>query len=92
MLYLIEGIPACAQLRMKVCRASMSWSRSGLWANIMAGCFSVSMKLDARNGGAVQSIVMSYLPAISIMRLSSSVVAYRRSPSICGYPQMFFTP
>ena len=30
MLYLMEGMPACAQLRMKICNCSMSRSRSGL--------------------------------------------------------------
>ena len=75
MLYLMEGMPACAQLRMKICNCSMSRSRSGLWASMMAGCFSWSIKLDSRKGGAVQSMLMPYLAAISIMRLSSSTVA-----------------
>ena len=29
----------------------------------MAGCFSWSMKLDARNGGAMQSMLMPYFAA-----------------------------
>ena len=37
MLYLMEGIPAVAQLRMRVCSASMSRSRSGLFASMIAG-------------------------------------------------------
>ena len=40
MLYLMDGMPACAQLRMRIWTASMSRSRSGLWASMMAGCFS----------------------------------------------------
>ena len=75
MLYLIDGMPTCAQFLINVCKASISRSRSGLWASMIAGCFSRSMKLDSRNGGAVQSMLMLYLPARSIMRLSSSTVA-----------------
>jgi hypothetical protein len=35
----------------------------------------LSMKLDDRNGGAMQSTLMPYFAAMSIMRLSSSTVA-----------------
>ena len=84
MLYLMDGMPAAAQFLIMVCSASISRSRSGLCASMMAGCFSRSMWLDARNGGAMQSMLMPYLPAMSTMRLSSSTVAYRRSPSISG--------
>src|SRR5579863_4959906 len=51
MLYLMLGIPAREQLRMNVCSCSISRSRSGLCASIMAGCFSASIQLDSRNGG-----------------------------------------
>ena len=61
MLYLIDGMPAAAQLRIRVCIDSMSRSRSGLCASMMAGCFSRSMWLDARNGGARQSMLMPFL-------------------------------
>src|SRR6202789_4751441 len=51
MLYLMEGMPAWAQFLIMVWRDSMSRSRSGLCANMIAGCFSLSMYLDSKNGG-----------------------------------------
>ena len=75
MLYLMEAMPAAAELRMSVCSASMSRSRSGLSASMMAGCFSRSMWLEVRNGGAMQSMLMPYLAARSHMLFSSSTVA-----------------
>src|SRR5450756_1360258 len=84
MLYLIDGMPAAAQLRIRVCIDSISRSRSGLWASIMAPCFSRSMWLEARNGGARQSTLIPCFPARSRMLLSSSTVAYRRPSAIWG--------
>ena len=75
MLYLMEGMPAAAQLRIMVWNASMSRSRSGLSASMMAGCFSRSMKLEARNGGAMQSIERRYFAAMSFIAFNSSTVA-----------------
>ena len=69
MLYLIDGMPAAAQLRISVCIDSMSRSRSGLCASMMAGCFSRSMWLEARNGGARQSMLMPFFSARSRIAL-----------------------
>ena len=65
----------CAQFRISVCTDSMSRSRSGLWASMMAGCFSRSMWLEVRNGGAMQSTEIR--SAQVRRRFSSSTVAYR---------------
>jgi hypothetical protein len=74
MLYLMQGMPACAQLRIIVWKASTSRSRSGLWASMMPGLASRSIWLDGSSTGSTMSSDSLRRSAMSFTRLSSSTV------------------
>jgi len=85
MLYLMDGMPTAAQFLIDCWNASTSRSRSGLCASMMPEFGVRSMWLDARNGGARQSTLTSYLLVISSIFFSSSTVAQSLPCSaICG--------